>query len=317
MDSQVQQLQGLALYVTDGARLLQVTQDAAAIFGAAPAQLVGRAWADLVPARQAAVMERAHSAASDAAQSYPLILDDQHWQVSVQGHGTHITGVMQPQSDRLRAEDALARTRAVQRDMVTFLTTAAHDVTNPVANVTVLADRLRDGFVDLGDGKLQMIDLLEHMAAEAMELIGASVQADAQPNVAACDVPLAAAVENALLRADPEGQTEVTSREVIAHTDPIALRLILADALCCFLPSASPLRIHIDPKLEGWLHLVIEAQAADPVVTALPEGPADRIRHLTNSLGGTMHFTAAPSPTLTCVISGHLAHEGAAYLKRC
>jgi signal transduction histidine kinase len=52
-----------------------------------------------------------------------------------------------------------------------FVSMAAHDLRTPMRNVSVLADMLRDGFEDRGDGKLELINMLEDVAGKAMGLI--------------------------------------------------------------------------------------------------------------------------------------------------
>ena len=52
-----------------------------------------------------------------------------------------------------------------------FVSMAAHDLRTPMRNVSHLADMLREGFADRGDGNLELIDLLEDVANKAMGLI--------------------------------------------------------------------------------------------------------------------------------------------------
>lgn len=59
----------------------------------------------------------------------------------------------------------------VTSEMEQFIAMAAHDLRAPMRNVTLLAEMLRDDFVDHGDGKLQVIDMLEDVAAKSMALI--------------------------------------------------------------------------------------------------------------------------------------------------
>ena len=59
----------------------------------------------------------------------------------------------------------------LSREMEKFISMAAHDLRTPMRNVQSLADLLRDDFVDMGDGKLELIDLLEDVAIKATALI--------------------------------------------------------------------------------------------------------------------------------------------------
>lgn len=59
----------------------------------------------------------------------------------------------------------------VTSEMEQFIAMAAHDLRAPMRNVSLLAEMLRDDFVDHGDGKLEVIDMLEDVAAKSMSLI--------------------------------------------------------------------------------------------------------------------------------------------------
>ena len=68
--------------------------------------------------------------------------------------------------------EAQARSLLLKTDLEEFIKLAAHDLRTPIINVGILADMLRDGFQDLGDGKLELINMLENVADKAMLLIG-------------------------------------------------------------------------------------------------------------------------------------------------
>jgi signal transduction histidine kinase len=55
--------------------------------------------------------------------------------------------------------------------MEQFVAMAAHDLRAPMRNVTMLAEVLKDGFVDHGDGKLDMINMMDGIADKTMKLI--------------------------------------------------------------------------------------------------------------------------------------------------
>lgn len=52
-----------------------------------------------------------------------------------------------------------------------FVALAAHDLRTPMRNVSILAEMLREDFVDRGDGKLELIDLLEEVADKSGDLL--------------------------------------------------------------------------------------------------------------------------------------------------
>lgn len=70
-----------------------------------------------------------------------------------------------------RAEELQASLNTLNFEVEQFVSMAAHDLRTPMRNVSHLADMLREGFEDRGDGKLELIDLLEDVAGKAMGLI--------------------------------------------------------------------------------------------------------------------------------------------------
>jgi len=48
---------------------------------------------------------------------------------------------------------------------------AAHDLRTPMNNVKTMADMLRHDFQDMGDGKLELINMLERVAVKSTNLI--------------------------------------------------------------------------------------------------------------------------------------------------
>jgi len=56
-------------------------------------------------------------------------------------------------------------------EMEKFVALAAHDLRAPMRNVAILTDLLREGFQDHGDGKLELLDLIDKIAVKSMDLI--------------------------------------------------------------------------------------------------------------------------------------------------
>lgn len=57
------------------------------------------------------------------------------------------------------------------KEMEQFVALAAHDLRAPMRNMTTLASLLKEDFVDLGDGKAQLLDMMEDVAKKSMVLI--------------------------------------------------------------------------------------------------------------------------------------------------
>lgn len=76
-------------------------------------------------------------------------------------------------------EETRANAETITSEMEQFVSIAAHDLRSPMRNIQYLADVIREDFQDLGDGKLDLLDKLEDVAAKTMALI-AEVLANSQ-----------------------------------------------------------------------------------------------------------------------------------------
>ena len=92
------------------------------------------------------------------------VLDDAGRTIRVIGTSKDVTG------DRV-ARELKNSIDSFQRDMEDVINQAAQDLQTPMQNISVIADMLRDGFQDLGDGKLELIDLMEDVGKKAVSLI--------------------------------------------------------------------------------------------------------------------------------------------------
>lgn len=92
------------------------------------------------------------------------ILDEQGNVQKIVGTTKDITTLGQFQNVQIGAE-------MIQNEIEDFVSLAAHDLRTPMRNVNTIADMLRDDFQDLGDGKLELIDMLEQITTKATSLI--------------------------------------------------------------------------------------------------------------------------------------------------
>jgi len=74
-------------------------------------------------------------------------------------------------TEECRAREARVSFHTAASEMEQFVAMAAHDLRAPMRNVTMLAEVLKDGFVDHGDGKLDMINMMDGIADKTMKLI--------------------------------------------------------------------------------------------------------------------------------------------------
>ncbi len=70
-----------------------------------------------------------------------------------------------------QAQEARVQFDTLTSEMEQFVALAAHDLRTPLRNIAIIADMLREDFVDHGDGKIELLDTLDNIAAKSMELI--------------------------------------------------------------------------------------------------------------------------------------------------
>lgn len=68
-------------------------------------------------------------------------------------------------------KEAQVTFHTIANEMEQFVAMAAHDLRAPLRNMAMIADLLGDGFVDHGDGKAELIGMLDSVAKKSMTLI--------------------------------------------------------------------------------------------------------------------------------------------------
>ncbi|MEM7473128.1 MAG: HAMP domain-containing sensor histidine kinase [Pseudomonadota bacterium] len=92
-------------------------------------------------------------------------------QLDAGGSSYALTAVVHPVIKTDQSAPSDSTQAQLTHEIEKFISMAAHDLRTPMRNVQNLADMLREDFVDMGDGKLELIDLLENVAIKATALI--------------------------------------------------------------------------------------------------------------------------------------------------
>lgn len=74
-------------------------------------------------------------------------------------------------TDQLMSESEWLKAETLHQEILRFTELAAHDLRSPMRHVMALTDLIRDGFQDLGDGKLEALDKLESVSERTAVLI--------------------------------------------------------------------------------------------------------------------------------------------------
>lgn len=87
------------------------------------------------------------------------------------GKVTQLFGSFVDITSEISAQVARVQFDTLASEMEQFVALAAHDLRAPMRNITIIADMLREDFVDHGDGKIELLDTLDNIAEKSMGLI--------------------------------------------------------------------------------------------------------------------------------------------------
>lgn len=118
-------------------------------------------------------------------------------------------------------------------DSESFVSMAAHDLRGPMRHVQQITALLREDFNDHGDGKLDLIDLLEDVATQASALIGDVLT---YARAAGCSprtqqISLASLAQGLFALADLHGQHDLQTDDALIEVDDVALKIVLRNLI--------------------------------------------------------------------------------------
>ncbi|MGC3936658.1 ATP-binding protein [Roseobacter sp. EG26] len=142
--------------------------------------------------------------------------------------GTSIDISPEQEASRLRASLATAASETEQ-----FIAIAAHDLRTPMRNIKILIEMLREDFEDHGDGKVDLINLLEEVAIKSGGLISDVLTHAHEANVLPEQIPfdfglLCQSIRDVL---DPQGLHEVNWPNIVLQGDKTAFKIVLRNLL--------------------------------------------------------------------------------------
>lgn len=130
------------------------------------------------------------------------------------------------QRDLLHQE---AMTAAAAREVEDLVCLAAHDLRSPISNLKSLAYLMRNDFVDHGDGKMELIDMIDALADKSLNVISetmAHVMAKSPP-VATGNFSFGEMCDDILVMLDPLRVHTVTYPRVTVDADSVAVQIIV------------------------------------------------------------------------------------------
>jgi len=243
----------------------------------------------------------------------PLHVSDQKSAVSVSmnpvirddGQISHLVGLWTDTAPTGAVKSTAATIEALMPEMEAFVSFAAHDLRTPMRQVHSLAELLREDFEDLGDGKLELIDMLEDVAVKASGLV-TEILAQTQASTAVEDrtrFDLAPLWDDIVAVIDPRGRHTLTAPEMTLVTDRIAvqigLRNLVDNAIKHGERAKMTLRLNVRETTQGMLLSEVFDNGKgfrDPTIAFLDGGTLKvdsgyglfGIKRLIQSRGGTI-----------------------------
>lgn len=168
----------------------------------------------------------------------------------------------------------------IQQQMEQFVSFAAHDLRSPMRNVQMLAEMLRDDFVDHGDGKLEMIDMLEEIAVKASHLIDDMLNYARTTELSETQsvVNLEDICSDIGLVLDPYGTHSITCVPCHLKCDPVVMRILLqnlVDNSIKYSEGSAAIEVAQQPSGAGFIRLRIADHGLgfdDPSLVFLNQG---------------------------------------------
>lgn len=220
------------------------------VVGATRADTLGRSIDELVPARLASTLKRNYDLCVTRRETitYEELLDfngsETWWYTTLKpklapdGRVLQIFGltrdITSQKTTGLALSSELAEVSALNSELRTLTAMAAHDLRGPLGTLESLIELLLEDFLDMGDGKTELLtaslDVITTLRPQIEALLKRALTLSPKSNrVEPIDFGHICADLAALI--DPLGHKTITYPEVTVHADPIALQLVLRNLL--------------------------------------------------------------------------------------
>lgn len=220
--------------------------------------------------------------------------------------GTSIDRTAEQETMELRSN-----MHAVGSEIEDFISLAAHDLKAPMRNIQQIADLLREDFEDHGDGKLELIELLEQVALKATDLMQDLLShAQATSAIRQDDTfDLAQLCAEIFVILDPLGNHSLKAEPCLITTDKtavqIALRNLFDNAIKHSGKEFVKLNVTVDTDIEDRLRMSVQDNGlgfAESTVSFLDGGKLDvdsgfgllGVRRLIQARGGSLSAQNLP-----------------------
>lgn len=148
---------------------------------------------------------------------------------SAEGSLQQIIGTRTDASYRAEAKHTNTSMTTAGQEAEQFVALAAHDLRTPMRNISIIAEMLREDFEDRGDGKLELLDLLEDVAAKSGDLLRDILThtQDMRTTAKPAKFDLGALCQNIVDVLDPRGIHQVKWPNMIILGEKNAFHIVL------------------------------------------------------------------------------------------
>lgn len=149
------------------------------------------------------------------------------------GQVTHAVGTCTDMTIHVEVERLRTSLENATTQVEHFVFLAAHDLRTPMRNVQILTDMLREGFHDRGDGKVELINLLDEVAAKSACMIS-DVLAYSQSVVTGSEIltfnlkELCTGIGNVI---DPQEKHRFEAPDIMLRADRLMVQIILRNLI--------------------------------------------------------------------------------------
>ncbi len=145
------------------------------------------------------------------------------------GTMTHMVGTsldITAERDQLQAHTMAA---ASAREMEDLVCLAAHDLRSPIGNLKSLAVLMRQDFVDHGDGKAELIDMIDAISDKALSVVSDIMGQAMATSTRACreSFDLGALCDDIIVLLDPTRMHSIAYPRLQIEADCVAVHIIL------------------------------------------------------------------------------------------
>ena len=149
------------------------------------------------------------------------------------GKVTRLVGSSVDISAEKYAQEAKVQFDTLTAEMEQFVALAAHDLRAPMRNIATITEMLRDGFIDQGDGKLELLEILDNIATKTMDLVTDILE---HVEIAAVDHPDSVFSFPALCydicdTIDPAKKHNITTSTATLNSDRTAMQIALRNMI--------------------------------------------------------------------------------------